>query len=92
MLGVLHWEPNNGEPKEAMFVEKPHGSCNVEKSPACSRCRARKVMSQHLEPKSYLPYTLIIFVRSSNVISKRVILATGAQVLESNATLLLKLT
>ncbi|KAF7126041.1 hypothetical protein CNMCM5793_002400 [Aspergillus hiratsukae] len=40
MFGTLHWNPHS---KEAEFIERPHGSSNLEKNPACDRCRARKV-------------------------------------------------
>ncbi|KAL4933791.1 Zn(II)2Cys6 transcription factor domain-containing protein [Aspergillus undulatus] len=40
MFGTLHW---NSQDQEAKFVERPHGSSNLEKNSACDRCRAKKV-------------------------------------------------
>ncbi|KAF7177731.1 hypothetical protein CNMCM7691_006127 [Aspergillus felis] len=40
MFGTLHWNPQS---KEAEFIEWPRDSSNLEKKPACDRCRARKV-------------------------------------------------
>ncbi|KAL2830449.1 hypothetical protein BDW59DRAFT_158359 [Aspergillus cavernicola] len=40
MFGTLHW---NSQDQEAKFIERPHGSSNLEKSAACDRCRAKKV-------------------------------------------------
>ncbi|RHZ64858.1 hypothetical protein CDV55_102527 [Aspergillus turcosus] len=46
MFGTLHWNPHS---KEAEFIERPHGSSNLEKNPACDRCRARKVKCRNPE-------------------------------------------
>ncbi|KAL2859547.1 hypothetical protein BJX68DRAFT_261974 [Aspergillus pseudodeflectus] len=40
MFGTLHLASQD---KEAMFIERPHGSSNLEKNSACNRCRAKKV-------------------------------------------------
>ncbi|KAJ9256025.1 transcriptional regulator family: Fungal Specific TF [Paecilomyces variotii] len=45
MFGTLHWSPHG---KEAEFIERPHGSSNLERNPACDRCRARKVKCRDL--------------------------------------------
>jgi hypothetical protein len=42
MFGTLHLASQD---KEAMFIERPHGSSNLEKNSACNRCRAKKVFS-----------------------------------------------
>jgi hypothetical protein len=41
MFGTLHL---TSQDKEAKFIERPHGSSNVEKNTACNRCRATKVL------------------------------------------------
>ena len=42
MFGTLHCKSYT---KEAEFVERPHGSLDPEKTSACDRCRAKKVIS-----------------------------------------------
>ncbi|EER24919.1 Fungal Zn binuclear cluster domain containing protein [Coccidioides posadasii C735 delta SOWgp] len=40
MFGTLHWNSHNNEVE---FVERPHGSSNLERTLVCDRCRAKKV-------------------------------------------------
>lgn len=42
MFGTLQWKSHTKEPE---FVERLHGSLDLEKNSACDRCRAKKVMS-----------------------------------------------